>query len=140
MLRDMTTPFGKNVQINEDGTALTTEQRLQLALLDPENPNALKQGTVRNITQNRIRSAMAELAHGQIDKVAGWIQQTAEGVKSADGTYLTRPDPAKAVELFLASAEFSLPKMKAVAIDVRNDKGDVKTYSIHDLDSIVSEQ
>lgn len=136
----MTTPFGKNALINEDGTGLTTEQRLSLALLDPENPSALKQGVVRSITQNRIRSAMAELAHGQIDKVAGWIQQTAEGVKNSDGAYLTRPDPAKAVELFLAAAEYSLPKLKAVAIDVRNDKGDVKSYSLKDLDSIVSEQ
>lgn len=132
--------FGKHTLINEDGTVFTSEERLQTALTDPLNPVALTQNQVRGITQNRIRSAMAELAHGQIGKVAGWIQQTAEGVKNSEGAYLTRPDPAKAVELFLAAAEYSLPKLKAVAIDVRGEKGDVKTYSLKDLESIVDEQ
>lgn len=132
--------FGKHTITNEDGTIFTAEERLQTALTDPTHPIALTQNQVRGVTQNRIRSAMAELAHGQIAKVAGWIEQTAEGVKNAEGAYITRPDPAKAVELFLAAAEYSLPKLKAVAIDVRNDKGDVKTYSLKDLESIVDEQ
>lgn len=132
--------FGKHTLINEDGTVFTSEERLQTALTNPTHPVALSQQAVRGITQNRIRSAMAELAHGQIAKVAGWIQQTAEGIKNSEGAYLTRPDPAKAVELFLAAAEYSLPKLKAVAIDVRGEKGDVKTYSLKDLESIVDEQ
>lgn len=135
----MNTRYGANALVNKDGTGLTTEERLELALRDPNAPGALEQRVVKAVTQNRIRSAMAELAHGHIDKVAGWIEQVAEGVK-VDGNYLTRPDPAKAVELFLAAAEYSLPKLKAVAIDVRDDRGDTKTYSIKELESIVSEQ
>lgn len=132
--------FGKHALINEDGTGLTTEERLELALRDPTAPQALTQQAVRGITQNRIRSAMAELAHGQIAKVAGWIEETATGLKNSDGAYITRPDPAKAVELFLAAAEFSLPKLKAVAVDVRGNDGNTKTYSLAELQSIVSEQ
>lgn len=132
--------FGKHALINEDGTAFTTEERLSLALTQPGDPHALTQAAARGITQNRIRAAMAELAHGQIAKVAGWIQQTAEGIRNDDGAYITRPDPARAVELFLSAAEYSLPKLKAVAIDVRGEKGDVKTYNLKDLQSIVDEQ
>lgn len=136
----MDTRYGANALVNKDGTGLTTEERLELALSDPKDPRALTQHVTKAVTQNRIRSAMAELAHGQIDKVAGWINQVAEGVQTADGNYLTRPDPGKAVELFLQAAEYSLPKLKAVAIDVRDDRGDTKTYSIKELESIVSEQ
>src|SRR6266404_7858370 len=107
--------FGKHAQINEDGTGLTTEQRMQLALLEPGHADALPQGVVRGVTQNRIRSAMAELAHGKIDKVAAWLEQVATGIADSKGQMLTRPDPAKAVELFMQLAEYSLPKLKAVA-------------------------
>ncbi len=132
--------FGKHAQINEDGTGLTTEQRMQLALLEPGHADALPQGVVRGVTQNRIRSAMAELAHGKIDKVAAWLEQVATGIADSKGQMLTRPDPAKAVELFMQLAEYSLPKLKAVAIDVRSGDGSVKQYSITDLEKIVSEQ
>lgn len=136
-MRPMT--FGKHALINEDGTGLTTEERLERALADPNAPGALKPQQVRAITQNRIRAAMAELAHGQLEKVAGWIQQTAEGIRDSEGRYITRPDPAKAVELFLQSAEYSLPKLKAVQIDVRDGQGEVKTYSIKELEAMAAE-
>lgn len=136
----MDTRFGKNVIINPDGTGVTMEERLDRALRDPSDPTALTQNQVRGVTQNRIRSAMAELAHGQIAKVAGWIEQTATGIKDDNGAYITRPNPAEAVQLFLAAAEYSLPKLKSVSIDVRDNGGDCKTYNLKDLQSIVAEQ
>lgn len=136
--------FGTHAKIFEDGTGLTTEERLELALAEPTNPAAMKQGQVRAVTQNRIRSAMAELAHGNIENVHGWLQQVATGITStnAEGItqFVTRPDPKGAVELFMQLAEYSLPKLKAVAIDVRSSDGSVKQLSVSDLEKIVSEQ
>lgn len=134
------TPFARHAKVNEDGTGLTTEQRMQLALITPEHPDAMKQGQVRAVSQNRIRSAMAELAHGNIENVNQWIQNVATGSYDSEGKCVVRPDPATAVSLFMQLAEFSLPKLKAVAIDVRSSDGSVKTLSRSDLEKIVSEQ
>jgi hypothetical protein len=133
-------PFGTYAKSFDDGTGLTSEQRLQLSLIEPQNPNAMGQGQVRAVTQNRIRSAMAELAHGNIDNVNAWIQTVAAGVFDAEGKCIVRPDPARAVELFMEMAQFSLPKLKAVAIDVRSSDGSVKQLSVSELEKIVSEQ
>ena len=120
--------YGNRALVLEDGTGLTAEQRLQLALITPEAPGALTQGVARAVTQNRIRSAMAELAHMNVDNVHQWLQQVAA------------QSPAKAIELFMELAQFSLPRLKAVAIDVRSSDGSVKTMSVADLEKIVSEQ
>ena len=120
--------FARHATIEADGTALSTEQRLNLALIAPDDPRALTQGVTRQVTQNRIRAAMAELAHGKIERVSAWLEDVA------------RTNPAKAVELFMQLAEYSLPKLKAVAIDVRSSDGSVKQLSVSDLEKIVSEQ
>lgn len=133
--------FGKHATINADGTGHTSEERLQLALSDPNNPQALKQGQVRAISQNRIRSAMAELAHGNIENVNKWIQTLAEGVfDPLTGKCIVLPQPKAAIDAFIELAQFSLPKLKAVAIDVRSSDGSVKQLSVSDLEKIVSEQ
>lgn len=120
--------FARHALVQDDGMGLTTEQRLQLALLTPDAPGALPQGTVRNITQNRIRSAMAELSHNNIENVHRWLGEVA------------RISPAKAVELFIELAQFNLPRLKAVAVDVRSSDGSVKTLSVSELEKIVSDQ
>lgn len=132
--------FAQHAQINADGTGLTTEQRLELALRDPNAPAAMSQGQVKAVSQNRIRSAMAELAHGNIDNVHHWLRQLAEGIFDAEGKCVSRPDPKGALEAFMELAQFSLPKLKAVAIDVRSSDGSVKQLSVADLEKIVSEQ
>lgn len=132
--------YGHHAQINEDGTGLTTEQRLQLALITPDHVDAMKQGQVRAVTQNRIRSAMAELAHGNVENVHRWMSQLADGVRGDDGKFVTLPNPRAALECFVELAQFSLPKLKAVAVDVRSSDGSVKTLSMVDLEKIVSEQ
>jgi hypothetical protein len=94
----MSHTFASLALVNADlGVELPTEQRLQLAL---------SQSQARGVTQNRIRAAMAELAAGNIENVHKWLGQVAE------------QSPAKAVELFLELAQFTLPKVKAVAVDV----------------------
>ena len=120
--------FGARALTLDDGTGLTTEQRLALSLITPDAPEALSQRVVGAITTNRIRSALAELAHGNVDKVQGWLDQVGA------------QNPARAVELFMELAQFVLPKVKAVAVDVRSSDGSVKTLSISELEKIVSEQ
>jgi hypothetical protein len=119
--------FARHATIDADGSALTTEQRMALALITPDAPAALSQGVVRAVTQNRIRAAMAELSHGEIESVRTWLHDVA------------RDNPAKAIELFIELAQFSLPKLKAVAVDVRSSDGSVKTMSVSELEKIVSE-
>lgn len=132
--------YAKHALITKDGDGLTTEERLDLALSDPQHPAALSQGQARGVTQNRIRSAMAELAHGNIEKVDRWLTMLAEGSFDEKGKCLTTPNPRAALECFMELAQFSLPKMKAVAIDVRSSDGSVKQLSVSDLEKIVSEQ
>jgi len=119
--------FAQHTLLTSDG-GLTTEERLELALRDPTAPGALTQAQAKNVTQNRIRSAMAELAHGNIENVHKWLGRVAE------------ESPAKAVELFIELAQFNLPRLKAVAVDVRSTDGSVKTLSVNELEKIVSEQ
>jgi hypothetical protein len=119
--------YAKHALITADG-GFTTEERLELALRDPNAPAALTQGQAKQVTQNRIRSAMAELAHNNIENVHAWLAQVAT------------QSPAKAVELFIELAQFSLPRLKAVAVDVTSRDGSVKTLSVNELERIVSEQ
>lgn len=103
---------------------LTTDQRLALA---PDDPRALTPRVVKAVTQNRMRQSLAELAHGEMDNVRHWLHEVA------------KDSPAKAVELFIELAQFSLPKLKETAVTMTTDNGQ-RTYSIEELQSIVSEQ
>lgn len=109
------------------GINISTQKRLELALTPEtsQNPLALTQGQAKKVTQNRIRSAMAEMAHGKIDKVNAWLDEVAE------------KDPARAIELFMQLTEFSLPKLKAVAIDVKTTDGAVKSMTVAQLESLI---
>lgn len=131
-IQNMTTPtqIGQYAIVDDKtGINISTRERLELALGTPvevSHPLALSQTQAKKVTQNRIRSAMAELAHGKIDKVSAWLDNVA-----AD-------DPARAIELFLQLTEFSLPKLKAVAIDVKSSDGNVKTLSVAQLEALVN--
>lgn len=123
------TPVGEYAIVERDaGISISTQQRLDLAL-NPQtaaHPLALTQGQAKKVTQNRIRSAMAELSHGKIDKVNQWLDEVGE------------KDPARAIELFMALAEFSLPKLKAVSIDLKSSDGNVKNYTVAQLEAMVN--
>lgn len=109
------------------GVSISTDKRLALAT-DPataNHPLAMTQHQAKKITQNRIRSAMAELAHGKIDQVNAWLERVGE------------TDPARAIELFMELAQFSLPKLKSVAIDVTASDGSVKNMSIAQLEALI---
>lgn len=114
--------------IAKDGTNITADQRLTLATSEAtaHHPLALSQHQAKKITQNRIRSAMAELAHGKIDKVNGWLDEVGD------------KDPARAIELFMELASFSLPKLKSVEVSVTAPGQDVKNYTVAQLEQLLS--
>ena len=111
-----------------NANVLTTEQRLALALVGDTSPRALTVSRAGQLTKARIRYAFAELADMNVDNVHRWLSEVAQ------------QSPAKAIELFMELAQFSLPKLKAMAIDVRSSDGSVKTLSYADLERVVSEQ
>lgn len=121
------------------GINISTQRRLEMALsTDPaqsQHALALTQREAKKVTQNRMRNALSELAHGKIDKVAAWIDEVAE------------KDPARAVELFMQLAEFAIPRLKAVTLEVSADTKPLREMSIAQLeammngdDSVVSSQ
>lgn len=106
---------------------LDTETRLLLGLEEPSNAAALSQRQVKEITANRLRASLSTVVADNILKVNGWLDEVAA------------QSPAKALELLIELAQFSLPKLKAIAIDVRNEDGSSKSYSISDLERVVAE-
>jgi len=123
----MPAPFAHNALV-ADEFQLSSEERLRLGLEQPAHPAALTQGRIRNVTVNRIRHAMSELAALNVDNVDRWLADVA------------KDSPAKAIELFVELMKFSAPQLKAVAVDVRSSDGSVKHVSTADLEKIVSEQ
>lgn len=109
------------------GVNITTQRRLELAI-NPATANhalALTQQQAKKVTQNRIRSAMAEMAHGKIDQVNTWLDEV--GAK----------DPARAIELFMELTQFSLPKLKSMEVGITNPSRELKDLSIGQLEAML---
>src|SRR6201999_3422954 len=128
----MEKPFAHHALVQPDGTGFSSQERLDLALSQPAHPAALTQAAVRGVTQNRIRNALSDLAHGQLEDVRRWMLETGNGIKDNNGNYIVKPDPKSAVELFMGMAEYALPKLKSVAVDVRTNDQDMRTVSLAD--------
>ena len=130
ILSGMKNAFGATALTLADGTALSTRERIELGLDEATaaSPLALSQTQIKKITQNQIRAAFSDLAHGNVTKVQAWLDRVAES------------NPALAIQLYLQIAEFTLPKLKAVSVDVNQAPTDVRQLSIADLQSIVSDQ
>jgi hypothetical protein len=118
----MTEEFARRTVVTDHGDLLGTEERTALSLVQPKHPHAMSQALVKAVTQNKIRSSMAELAHGNIDNVNQWLGMVA------------RDSPAKAVELFIELAKFSLPQMKETAVTVTQNNAS-RTYTIAELEA-----
>lgn len=123
-----TTEFGARALVADQ---MTTEQRLYASLigdLPQGDPRALTPMQAGKMTTARIRYAMAELVGLNVDNVHRWLAEVA------------KDSPAKAIELMIELAQFSVPKLKAVSVDMTSSDGSVKTFSIAELEKIVSEQ
>jgi hypothetical protein len=83
-------------------------------------PDPTTEKAMKALTQQKIRQAFANLAHNNLDAVQSWLHSVAQD------------SPARAVELFLQLAEFSLPRLKATEVTVTQNNSS-KTYTIDEL-------
>jgi hypothetical protein len=108
---------------------LTPDERLAMMLRGDTSPSALTPIEAGRITKERIRYAFSELAALNVDNVHRWLSDVAQ------------QSPAKAIELFMELAQFSLPKLKAMQVDVTSSDGSVRHLSYSELEArVISEQ
>lgn len=84
--------------------------------------NAPGPGRVKGSTNKAtavVREAMMQLARGNVGKVQGWLEATAE------------KDPAKAAELFLRLVEFTVPKLSRSEL-TGEDGAPIRTQAVAD--------
>jgi len=119
--------FGANALVGaEDEFQMASEQRIQRSLTHPGESRTLPVGKVNNIILARIRYALADMSFTLQDEVLGWIRQVAE------------TSPKEAVELYLELVQFSVPKMKAVAVSVQTtDDKPARELTLAELQAMV---
>jgi hypothetical protein len=111
-----------------DEFQLPSEERLQLTLAEPNNPAAMSQPAVRGVVLNRLRYSLADLMSTERPNIIAALEE------------VRRVDPARYVGLYIELLQFSMPKLKAVAMEVTDHSPGTKQMTIADLQRIVSEQ
>ena len=113
----------------EQGVYLTRAERMALTLVGDTSSKALTLRRAGQLTKARMAHSFMDLADRNVENVHRWLGEVAQ------------QSPAKAIELMMELAQFSLPKLKAMAIDVRSSDGSVKTLTMAELEAkVVSEQ
>jgi hypothetical protein len=112
----------------ENGIYLTQAERLALVLVGDTSNKALTLRRAGQLTKARMAASFVELTDNNLENIHKWLSEVAA------------QSPSKAIELWIELATFSLPKLKALAVDVRSTDGSVKTMSFSELERIVSEQ
>jgi hypothetical protein len=114
---------------------LPREELIQHSLAKPESPGALKVGSINNITKARIRYSLSQLIALEIPNMQQALLD------------LRKESPKAYLEQVMELATFSLPKLKAVAIDVSdNRESNARQLTLDELqsalvdDTVVSQQ
>lgn len=96
------------------------------------NPRAAgigrKKGTPNKVKSD-ARQALGFLLENNIDRIQGWIDETANGVVGDDGKVLVKPDPVEAFDMLMKLCEYVLPKLARVDVDVSGDMA-IKTFRV----------
>ncbi len=124
------------------GVTMPSNERMTRSLDGtlPAHIPPIKTTKIDAVSRTRIRKAFAELAQGNIADVEGWLHQVANGIQDSEGRVITNPNPREAILLYIQLAEFTIPRVKATAIEI-NDGKSVKRMSIAELEaSLVSDQ
>lgn len=118
----------------EEFGKLPREVKLQESLAKPHLPGAYAASTMKAITTARIRNQFANLVASEMPNI-----------KEALGE-LKKDNPKVYLEKLTEVAEFALPKLKSVEVDVSANNESARTLSLEQLqaalvdDSLVSVQ
>jgi hypothetical protein len=113
---------------------LPREEHIVESLRKPNAPGALSLGKINNVSKARMRHQFAQLLALEMPAI-----QSALAALHAE-------NPKVYLDQIMALAEFSLPKLKSVEIDVSANSESAKDLSLADLqnallsDSVVSVQ
>jgi hypothetical protein len=113
---------------------LPREEVIQQSLARPQAPGALSMGKINNISKARMRHKFAEVLALEVPHIQ-------EALRT-----LQAENPKVYLEKVMELAEFSLPKLKSVEIDVSANAESAKNMTIADLqaamqdDSVVAVQ
>jgi hypothetical protein len=78
--------------------------------------------------QARVRKALMVLAKGNVHRVQAWLDAVAND------------DPGRAIDLWLKMLKFTVPELRAVAVEVTDDRGEPAKMSIQDLEAFLRER
>ena len=79
--------------------------------------------------QARVRKALMYLAKGNVHRAQAWLDRVAQ------------EDPARAIDLWLKMLKFTVPELRAVAVDLHAPTGSQPTkLSIADLEEFLRSQ
>lgn len=106
--------------INEFGQ-LPREEHIEASLKTPNAPGALKIGTINNVSKARMRHAFAQVLALEVPHIQDALRE------------LQRENPKVYLEKVMELAEFSLPKLKSVEIDVSANAESARSLSLADL-------
>ena len=78
------------------------------------NPNGRGKGVPNKSTAN-AREAIAAFVDGNANRLTGWLDQIAEGIKHPElPKYIVDPDPKGAFTAMMSVIEFHIPKLARV--------------------------
>jgi hypothetical protein len=87
-----------------------------------QNSRGRPKGSPNRATAD-VRAAIAAFAEGNAHKLQDWLDRVAEGSES------TKPDPAKAADLYLRAIEYHIPKLARTEV-TGQDGGPVEISAI----------
>lgn len=103
-----------------------SEQKLQKSLANPHSPGSMQLGAIRQITQARIRWALAELVALNFEKVSAWLDEAA------------KDSPTAAIDRLIELTKFVTAQQKSMTVEAP-PPGDVNygQYSLAQLQQMV---
>lgn len=118
----------------EEFGSLPKQEKLEQSLAKPDMPGAYAPSTLKAITTARIRHQFSNLVASEM-----------ENLKSALGE-LKKENPKVYIEKLTEVAEFALPKLKSVEVDVSANNESARSLTLEQLqaalvdDTVVSIQ
>lgn len=131
-LLTMSDLVGADVALDEYGP-IPKEQLIEKSLANPKAPGALTIGKVDNITKARIRQTLSNVVALEIPHIQSALRE------------LQSDSPKAYLETVMSFMEFSLPKLKAMELDVSDNRESAKAMTLEELqramgESVVSTQ